>query len=295
MSIVITTPTGKIGSKLAELLVEAGESVTLIARHPEKVRHLADRGARVIQGSHNDQTVVDEATVGAKALFWLTPPNMGSTDIRSFYRSFGEVAANAIEKNHIPHVVHLSSLGAELDTGTGPVLGLHDVEPLLAQASENIVQLRPAYFMENTFWQIPAIKAQGKLFTTFAGEANFPMIATSDIAGRAADLLRDRSWRGEQVKELAGPTELSFNDIAGVLSEVLALDITHIGISREQSTEILIENGVSEHMAEMMNDLSSSVESGRVFFRELQNPESRTQTAFPVFAKEVFKPVFDSV
>ena len=50
MKIVVTTPTGHIGNKLANLLLDRKSDVTLIARHPEKVKDLeveVQRSSRV--------------------------------------------------------------------------------------------------------------------------------------------------------------------------------------------------------------------------------------------------------
>jgi len=73
MQITVTTPTGHIGSKLANILLNRKSDVTLIARDPEKVKDLASRGAKVIAGEHADPAVVEQAVRGADGLFWLTP------------------------------------------------------------------------------------------------------------------------------------------------------------------------------------------------------------------------------
>jgi len=60
MRIAVTTPTGHIGNKLANLLLDRKADVTLIARHPEKVKDLTSRGAKVIAGEHSDAAVVSK-------------------------------------------------------------------------------------------------------------------------------------------------------------------------------------------------------------------------------------------
>ncbi|MCP4603681.1 MAG: NmrA family NAD(P)-binding protein [Proteobacteria bacterium] len=292
MDIVITTPTGNIGSHLAERLVESGENITLIARYPEKVAELAAKGARIIQGSHDDQAVIDAATRGAKALFWVTPPNLTSDDLRTHYRRFGEAAAMAIEKNNVQHVVHLSSVGADLDSGTGPVLGLHDNERILSMVAKNIVQLRPGYFMENSLWQIPAIKQTGNLYTALSGSTKVPMIATKDIAKRASELLSDLSWTGHNVVESHGHADISYDDVARALSKVLGRNVTHVQISREQSKQALVQMGASEHIADLFSELAESLKDGCVSFKQPRDSNNTTETSYPVFAGEVFKPAY---
>ncbi len=73
MKITVTTPTGHIGSKLSNLLLDRGAEVTVIARDPAKVKDLAGRGAHVVAGEHSDPAVVKRAIEGADSLFWLIP------------------------------------------------------------------------------------------------------------------------------------------------------------------------------------------------------------------------------
>jgi uncharacterized protein YbjT (DUF2867 family) len=292
MTIVITTPTGNIGAPLARQLLEAGETVTLVARDPGKVKSLADRGARVVAGSHDDASLLVEATRGAAALFVLAPPDMRATDLRAAYRRFGEAAAKAIEANRIGHVVHLSSVGAELQSGTGPIVGLYENERILARACKNLVQLRPAYFMENTMMQIPAIQQAGALFTTLRGDTRIPMIATRDIAARAAALLAKRDWSGLQVVELQGGGVVSYDDVARILSEVLARPLRHTTIGGDQFREALVGMGVGPVVTDGLYELSVALEQGRIRFHEPRSASNSTPTSHPVFAQEVFGPAF---
>ena len=128
MKITVTASTGNVGRPLTEKLLAAGAEVTLIARSPDKVKGFAERGARVVQGSVEDSGTVQAATEGADALFWLTPPSFTAEDWRAYQNSLGEVVAQAARSRPGMHVVNLSSVGAHLSEGTGPIKGLHDVE-----------------------------------------------------------------------------------------------------------------------------------------------------------------------
>ncbi len=294
MSIVVTTPTGHIGNVVVEQLLDRGEQITIIARNPDKVAHLAERGAKVLQGSHDDAALLTKATEGAKALFVLTPPDMASTDIRATYERFGRAAAEAIRANSIPYVVHLSSVGADQDADTGPILGLHYNEAILREAATNIVQLRPAYFMENTMMQIPTILQTGQMFTALQGDARFPMVATRDIGVRAAELLVQRDWSGEVVVELQGAADVSYDDVAEVLSEVLGREVTHITVSSEQLKAAISGMGASEQIAEAFAEMTTSAQNGHIHFNEVRSDTNTTPTAYQVFAEEDYKPAIDA-
>lgn len=294
MSIVITTPTGNIGRHLVQQLLDAGEPVTLVARDPSKVKDFVDRGAKVVEGSHVDAAVLTKATQGADALFVLTPPDFSLTDIRAHYRRFGEAAASAIKANSIPYVVHLSSVGADLQEGTGPVVGLYENEQILNGVRANVAHLRSAYFMENTLGQIPAILQAGALFTTLISDTKFPMIATRDIAKRAAELLTSRGWTGSRVIELQGPEVFSYGQAAACLSEVLGRPLNHVTVTEEQQRETLMGMGASQVIADSFHELSMALNEGKVRFHEPRSEANTTTTTFPQFAQEVYRPAFEA-
>ncbi len=293
MKIVVTTPTGNIGSKLSELLLDAGQELTLIARDSKKVAALAERGAKVIEGSHADPEVMKTATRGADALFFIAPPNFGSEDLVADYRVYAEAAAEAISANQIPYVVHLSSVGADVDGGNGPILGLHHNEKILGAAAKNIVQLRPAYFMENSLMQVASVKESGNMFTTFKGDTRFPMIATADIAAGAAELLLNPNWEGEKIVELQGAADISYDEIATELSSVLGKPITHMTISKEQFKEGMVQMGGSAHMGELLAEITEGVESGHITFHQARDAKTSTPTSYRMFAETVFKNVLE--
>lgn len=294
MSIVVTTPTGNIGRALTEGLLAAGEKPILVARDPSKVKAFTDRGAKVKQGTHADQKFLREATKGAQALFVLTPPDMQLKDIRGHYRRFAEAAAEAIQANAIPYVVNLSSVGAELESGNGPVAGLHLAEQVLNKAAKNITHLRPCYFMENTLGQISSILQASSMFTTFPPNTRFPMIATRDIGARAAEILHQRDWTGHRVMELHGAGQTSYDEVAGVLSEVLGRNIKHVTISPEQFVQALTGMGMSKVMADSLAELADGVTKGRVKLHEKRGAANTTPTTYPEFAQQVFKPAFEA-
>jgi uncharacterized protein YbjT (DUF2867 family) len=294
MSIVITTPTGNIGAKLTQKLLDNNEKITVIARDPAKVEPLAKRGARIISGSHADTKVLVEATRGAKALFVLTPPDLRSADLRAEYQRYGKAAAEAISQNGIPYVVHLSSVGADLDHDNGPVIGLHDNEKYLNETQANVTHLRAGYFMENTLWQVGPIQQQRSMFAAINGNTKIPMIATMDIASAAASALLNTSWSGKRIVEVQGAADITYNDVAKVLSEVLGLEVMYTQISHEQAKAGFVGMGASEHMADLLNQLSAGLDKGVVRFREPRSTSNTTPTSYAQFAQETFLPMFKS-
>lgn len=294
MKIAVTTPAGHIGSVVVSTLLDQGEHPVLIARHPEKVQDAVDRGATVVQADHGDAASLTAATRGADALFVCVPGSLTIDDIPAWYRRFAEAAAAAATANGIDHVVLLSSAGADLESGNGPVAGLHLAEAILSDAAvPHRTYLRPGYFMENTLLQIPNILMADKLFTTFPQGATFPMIATRDIGVRAAGLLREKPSEMTRVVELQGGEITGYDEVAGVLSEVLDRDIEHETMPGEAFVSALTDAGVSRALAEALVELNEAIVDGRVQHREPRGSGNVTPTDYRTFAAEVFAPALE--
>lgn len=292
MKIAVTTPTGNIGRALADLLLDAGREVILLARQPDKVKPMVDRGAIVHQGSLEDRNFVIEATRGADVLFWLTPNDYGSNNLHAYQNMLGDNAVAAIKANKIARVVDVSSVGAHHATGTGPVVGLHDIEKKLEATGAHVTHLRPGYFMENFLMSAQGIASNNAVFLPLPGTARVPFIATSDIATAAADRILDESWTGHSVIELVGPEEMSFDEAATTLGEAVGKQITHVETTPEQTRDALTSMGVHENTAELFLELYAGMREGKL---SPETPPKTGTTTLGAFANEVFRPTFEAM
>ena len=198
MNIAITAPAGHVGSAVVDFLLDFGDEieVRLLGRRPEKLKNFTERGAQVFVGLQDDADYLTKATRDVDALFWVTPPGYGSDNVRAFQNRLGKAGATAIRANNIPRVVVLSSLGANLNSGVGPISGLHDVEELLGDVAANITFLRPGFFFENLLWQLDSMKNRGQMSLPLSGSRQYPMIATRDIGRVAAGACPIRNGPG---------------------------------------------------------------------------------------------------
>ena len=155
----------------------------------------------------------------------------------------------------------MSSIGAQYSSGVGPINGLHDVERLLNDAAENVTHLRPGFFFENLLWQLDSIKNAGRFSLPVSGSLRFPMIATRDIGRVAVQCLINHRWTGHSVLELHGAAELSFDDVAGILSNVLGRKIEFVKCEPQEMRKILLENALSENAADLMLEMYAAAET----------------------------------
>src|SRR5579863_9051268 len=191
MSIVINTPTSIIGRALATRLLDAGERVTLISRDRKKVDELAHRGARVIEGSFEEPALLAKALEGAEALFWLTPPP-ARPDYYTWATKCAKQAAEAAKEAGVRRAVVLSSMGAHSGPGTGVVGPAREMENDFEAALPAVVSLRPGIFMENFLVSAGMIANAGQVLVPIPGGKRYPLVATADIAAKAACWLLDR-------------------------------------------------------------------------------------------------------
>lgn len=291
MTIVITTPTGNTGRRIAEQLIAAGEQVAVLVRDPDKLTEVIRQNATVYQGSVDDPEALVQATQNANALYLVVPYNFGTSDLRQWQRQVGEAAATAIATHAIPYVVNLSSNGAHLSDGIGSISGLHAVEQTLNAVATNLVHLRPGFFMENYLMQLDAIRTAHRVFMPIAGERRLAMIATQDIADVATKLLRDLTWRGQSILGLHGSTDLSFDEAAQVLGQVLNQSVTHVETTPEQFRDTLLQLGSTENVAAEYVEMWSSLARPDYAPAEPRTPETTTPMTFAQFVQDKMMPI----
>ena len=290
--ITILGATGNIGSRLTSILLEKGEKVRAIARSEDKLKSLAQAGAEIYAGDATNIEFLTKAFSGAKAAFILIPPNLQAENVRAYENSVGEKIFEAIKKSEIKYIVNLSSIGADLSEGTGPVKGLYDQEQRLNKINGlNVLHLRPAYFMENTLMFTGMIKNNGIIGSPNKADLKLPMIATKDIAKAAAEELTARNFSGIKVRELYGQRDLTFNEIAKIYSEKIDKPgLQYIQFPYEDAETSMIKMGLSVDMAKQFSELSKAFNIGLIKIKP-RNSNNTTETSIEEFAN-IFAAVY---
>jgi uncharacterized protein YbjT (DUF2867 family) len=289
--IVVTTPTGLIGHQVLNDLLDSGEELRVIVRDasvlPSHVRERLD----IVEGSHSDAAVVDEAFAGADAVFWLCPPDPQAPSVEAAFVGFTRPAAKAFKRHGVKRVVGVSALGRGTPWAdhAGYATGSLAMDDLIASSGVAYRALTNPSFMDNIVRQAEAIKNQGVFFLAIAGDRKLPSVATRDTAAAASRLLLDESWSGVDEVPLLGPEDLSFSDMAEIISEVLGKDVRFQQIPFQAYKDRFIGFGMSEAMAQGMTDMAWAKNEG------LDNvvprtPENSTPTSFRHWCEEVLKP-----
>ncbi len=285
MTIAIATPTGNIGSRVTQLLIKAGAKITLLVRNPDKLDQVVREYATVHQGSLQDVDFVVEATQGAKALLWVTPYNFATDNLRAWQSHLGDCVAKAVQKNQIPYVMNISSNGAQLAEGMGPISGLHAIEQKLNQVATNIIHLRPGFFMENYITQLEALQTQNSVFMPIPGAQRISMIATRDIAEVAANWLLNRSWSGQLILGLHGPANISFDEAATIIGKELGKPITHVQITLDQFRQSLLNIGATSDVVNQYAQMWQAISHPDYTPAEPRTDETTTPTTLAEFVR----------
>jgi uncharacterized protein YbjT (DUF2867 family) len=287
--ICVTTPTGNIGSQVLHNLLAAGESVRVVARDPAKLPpEIRDR-IEVIQGSSDDIRVLLDAMDGADALFWCVPPPFRASDPMAHYLHFTAAACGAIKTMKIKHVVGISSLGRGVARNAGPISYAHAMDATIEKTGVAYKALWNPGFMENTLRQAEAIQRTGILLQPGAPDVKNPLVAVRDIASVAARLLHDRSWSGQGGVAVLGPENLSRNDMAAILTEVLGRPVHSQEANEADYKAGLIRSGASEPFAQGLVDMRKAISKG-LYNIEIRTAENTTPTTFRQWCEEVLKP-----
>src|SRR3989339_1471755 len=162
MKYVVTGSLGNVSNPLAEKLLAAGHDVTIVSSKSEKAAQFEAMGAEAAIGSVEDIGFLTEAFSDADAVYTMVPPNFGAGNWKQYIAGIGQNYATAIKSSGVKNVVNLSSMGAHMPEGCGPVSGLYFVEKALdALEGVNVKHLRPGFFYTNFLGQIGMIKNMG--------------------------------------------------------------------------------------------------------------------------------------
>ncbi len=297
MKYVITGGAGNISKPLALQLLAAGNDVTVISRNAANLSALTDAGAKAAIGSLEDSDFIAQTFAGADAVYTMVPPvHQIASNWKGYIEQIGKNYAIAIKKNGITHVVNLSSIGAHLADGVGPVSGLYRVEQVLnALEGVHVKHLRPAYFYNNLMANIGMIKGMGIIGGNFsAEEGKFVIVAPSDITTIAAKELLDLSFTGKSVHYIASD-EVSTDQIAAELGQAIGKpDLKWVKFTDEQALGGMLQAGLTEEIAKNYVEMNQSMNTGAMAEDYFKNrPTELGKIKLAAFAK-VFAAAYHS-
>ena len=291
---VILGASGNTGHIVAKTLLARGQKVRAVGRNATHLQPLAANGAEIFIADLTDATALTQAFRQADSAYVMIPPDQTSDDYRSFQDRASDAIAAAVQNAGVQNVASLSSFGADKSSGTGPVVGLHNLEQKLNQiASANVLHLRAGYFMENALGQAAAIRIMGSAIGPVRPDLKLPMIDTHDIGAAAADALLRLDFRGKQTQELHGQRDLDYIEAASIIGKAIGKpNLGYVQAPDDQIRAALVRMGMSDNVAGLILAMAAALNSGHMRALEPRTLRSTTPTPFETFVAQSFVPAY---
>jgi uncharacterized protein YbjT (DUF2867 family) len=289
---VILGASGNTGSIIATSLLSKGKKVRVVGRDVERLQRFVRKGAEAFQAEINEAAALTKAFTGAHAAYLLLPPITSRED----QERESDAIAKAVKESGLHYAVYLSSYGAQVPKGTGPVTGLHSSEQELnAISGLNLLHLRAAYFMENNLAAIGMIRAMGIFGHALLPDLKLPMIATRDVGDYAAQRLLDLDFSGKQTRELLGERDLSMTEATAAIARGIGKpDLRYQQFPYDQMQQALTQMGMPSKKAAVYIEMFQAINAGVLAALEPRSPENTTATSFETFVQDVFAPAYQA-
>ena len=287
---VILGASGHTGSIIADFLLSKGEKVRVLGRDPGRLERFVRSGAEAFTANLSDAAALAKALSGARGAYLMLPPVTARED----QERQSDAIAKAVQESGLRYAVHLSSYGAHVPEGTGPIAGLHSSEQKLnAIRGLNVLHLRAAYFMENNLAAIGVIHRMGIFAGALLPDLKLPMIATRDVGDYAAKRLLDLDFSGKQTRELLGERDLSMTEVTAAIARGIGKpDLRYVQFSYDQMQQGLTQAGFSPKKAAVYIEMFTAINTGILAAQEPRSLENSTPTSFEKFVEDVFAPAY---
>jgi uncharacterized protein YbjT (DUF2867 family) len=294
-TVAITGATGHIGHDLTEELLKKGHKVRALGRDEHKLQQFKTKGAEIFSGEPTDSAFLFKAFKGCDAVFSLIPPGYDASDMEVLRDETGEAICQAIAKAKISHVINLSSVGADLPSGTGPIKVLHRMEEKLNSIENlNLLHFRPNFFMENLLGFLPSIKKSGITSSSLKADLPIPMIATRDIALKVAEFFDTLKFTGSSFFDFAGPRDITMEEATKAIGKAIGKsDLKYVQLPYQRAEEEMIASGMHHQIAKLMVEMQKSFNERKIRPTQKLTADHKGKTTIEEFSK-IFAQIYNS-
>lgn len=296
MKYVLIGSLGHVSKPLAEKLIAAGHSVTIVSSNAEKVEQIIALGAKPAIGSVEDVVFLTKTFHGADAVYTMVPPYFGASNWKQYIALTGKNLASAIKSSGVKNVVNLSSIGAHMPEGCGPVSGLHFVEEALNDLDGvNVLHLRAGIFYLNFLSNIGMIKEMGIIGGNYGENTKLTLVHPDDIADIAARELEDLLFKGKNIRYVVSD-EKTTSEVAATLGKAIGRpELSWVDFKDSDNFNGMIQAGLPEEIAINFTEMGAAVRSGEMASDYKAHPplnfgKTKLETFAPYFAAVYAQP-----
>lgn len=263
MKYIITGSLGNISLPVTKNLVNAGHDVTVISSTANKKSEIEALGANAAIGSATDVAFLKNTFKNADIAYLMVPSSFAIEDYEKFQLEVADSYIEALTGSSIKYVVLLSSIGAHLRQGAGPIDAIGYLEEkLLGLPGIQSNFLRPSYFFNNLFSQAGLIEHAGIAGSNFGdSDEKLVLTDTDDIAVVATEALLNRP--AENKITYIASDERHPSEIASILGKAVGKEnIPWITFTDEQALEGMRGAGLNENFAGLYVEMGQALRNG---------------------------------
>jgi uncharacterized protein YbjT (DUF2867 family) len=289
MKIILTGSLGHIGKPLATGLVQKGHAVTVISSNTEKQKDIESLGATAAIGSIEEVEFLSATFSGADAVYTMIPPGNffnRNFDVMAECQKLANNYAKAIQRSGVKRVVHLSSIGAHMETDSGLILAHHNAETILTKLPDvAITFMRPVGFYYNLNIFSGLIKATGMISSNYGADDIIPWVSPLDIADAIAKEIVT-PLVGKKILYVASE-ELTCNEVASILGEAIGMpDLKWVLITDEELQNRYESFGMNKKITTGLVEMQASMHNGIFYEDYYRNKPTLGKIKLKDFAKE---------
>lgn len=283
--------TGNIGKPLAKLLLEKKYIVRAVGRDPKKLSELKKMGAEIYSAGWNHVKEMTEIMEGSTGIMTIFPPSYTADNYDKVQEELGAMYVEAIQKSKVKYVVNISSIGADLEKNAGVLNTLHRNEERLNKIPNvNLVQLRPPFFMQNLYWVMHEIEANGTFTWPLKADVPYSYVSTDDIGGKVFDLLEKLKFKNKSNIELFAPQQWTHNQVAEVIGKALGREVRYVKCSYEEALNGMVGSGfMKESAARGVIGLYRAYNENLIKYHQKPTKEWTCETTLKDFVSRLFR------
>ncbi len=246
--ILVTGAAGKTGKAIIRALARRGRTVRALAYRRRQIAVLKGLGAaEVIAGDLRDQSAVEGAAAGTRAIYHICP-NMHPQEV-----AIGEVVVAAASAAGCERLVYHSVLHPQTEAMPHHWHKLR-VEEKLFESGLSCTILQPAAYYQNLLAGRTEIVERGVYAVPYAAETRISMVDIEDLAQVAAGVLTEPGHSGA-IYELSGPGYLSQLEVAAILGQCLGREVSVEPVAIDAWSARARASGLGDYRIEILSKM----------------------------------------
>ncbi|XCA84013.1 SDR family oxidoreductase [Exiguobacterium mexicanum] len=255
MKYLVTGATGKLGSKIVDVLLKSvpASELAVSVRNPEKAEALKAKGVDVRHGDFDKPDTLDEAFKGVERLLIISADGDNDTRIRQHAN-----AVEAAERAGVSFIAY-TSLADATDSQNLMAPPHVETEGAIERTGIPHAFLRNNWYLENELGSIQGVLA-GAPWVTAARDGKVGWALQEDYAEAIANVLMADDFE-QDIFELSGPLHTQA-ELVEALSEVLGREVALQEVSNDAYAGVMRGAGVPEGAIPIVVGIQDSIRNG---------------------------------